>query len=98
MTPEQQELSDQARRIEEFNAELEKRRNVLSDIEGAILSATNREQLVEHLRRISEETNFVHQLSGRSSSLQTAASILNLIRENSRLYNLASRKLAQIAR
>ena len=96
MRHEEPEINGQTKGIEEFNTELERRRGVLSQIEGAVKSATKREQVMEQLRRISEETRFVHQLSGFSSSLQTAAAILNLIRENSRLYNLATRKLAEL--
>jgi hypothetical protein len=51
---------------------------------------------LEQLRRISEQARFVHQLSGLSSSLQTAASLLNLTRENARVYSLASRRLAEL--
>ena len=96
MTREQQGFNDQAKEIEQFNTELERRRNLLSQIEERIRSATNREQVLEQLRRISEETRFVQQLCGFSSSLQTAASILGLVRENSRLYNLATRRLADL--
>jgi hypothetical protein len=73
---------------------LERRRAALSEIEAALRSATAREQITEQLRRISEELKFVDQLCGRSSSLQTAAAILNLTRENSRLSDLATRRLA----
>ena len=95
MTHGQQKLKGETGGIEQFAVELENRRGVLSQIEERVRSATNREQVLEQLRKISEETKFIHQLSGFSSSLQTAASILSLIRENSRLYNLASRRLAE---
>ncbi len=96
MTRGQPELNGQPGGVEEFNTELERRRDMLSQIEETIKSATSHEQILEQMRRISEETKFVHRLSGSSSSLQTAASILNLIRENSRLYNLATRRLVEL--
>ncbi|HUI07882.1 MAG TPA: hypothetical protein VL486_12855 [Verrucomicrobiae bacterium] len=76
--------------------ELEIRRYGLFQIEMTIKAATNREQIQEQLGRISEVTRFLTGLSGCSSSLQTAASVVSLIRENSRLYNLATRRLAEL--
>jgi len=97
MTRGRQETKGQGRGIEDINMELEIRRYGLFQIEMTIKSATNREQVQEQLLRISEVTRFITELSGYSSSLQTAASVLSLIRENSRLYNLATRRLAEFS-
>ena len=91
-------VDDQVAAVRVFSAGLERRRVVLTQVETAINSATKREQILEQLQRISEEVGFIHRLSGLSSSVQTAASILNLIRENSRLYKLATRRLAEFER
>jgi hypothetical protein len=95
MTHGNRKLDCHPRAIAVFNAGLERRRVVLTQVEAAIHSATKREQVLEQLERISEEVGFIHRLSGFSFSVQTAAAILNLIRENSRLYKLATRRLAE---
>lgn len=95
MTPGRHELEGQRRGIEDINMELEIWRYGLFQIEMTVKSATNPEQIQEQLRRISEVTRFVTGLSGCSSSLQTAASVVSLMRENSRLYNLATRRLGE---
>ena len=101
MADEEKDLTQRVERIEDFNAAADERRRVLTQIRQAIQSATSEQQVSEQLQRLAAEVELTKRLSTSFPSLQTAQTanvILDLLSENSRLYGLATRKLAEILR